>query len=495
MAEALTIVDALNFIFRAYHALPPLTTARGLPTGAVYGLCSMLLKLERERRPSHLCVVFDAPGRTFREDLYAEYKAHRPAMPPDLAAQIELVHRVIAVFGIKTLTVKGVEADDVIATLATRAASEGRQVVICSSDKDLMQLVSGQVLLLDTMKNRLLGPPEVEEKFGVPPDKVGDVLALMGDSIDNVPGVEGVGPKTAAELVRRYGSLAGILEHAEDVKGKRGEALRAARESVMISRQLVALTCDVPLAVVTDDLRRQAPDPGPIAELFRELEFFRLLPQLEQTFGAEAMAAQAAPGPESLELPLFAAAALLHDDSSPDEETAAVAAPVDLAPALTVAAPTVPVQLVSDLPALQALVAAVTAARSFALATLTEGGDAIRADFVGLGFALRDGTRYYLPLGHRLLGEPAALRAAEALPLLTPLFADAGDRKDRPRRQVPRGHARAPGPPPGGDRRRHDAGRVSPRRLAHPLRPRCAGSLGRPRGCRAPGQLARLGPQ
>jgi DNA polymerase I len=433
MADALTIVDALNFIFRAYHALPPLTTARGLPTGAVYGLCSMLLKLERERRPSHLCVVFDAPGRNFRHDLYVDYKAHRPAMPPDLAAQIQLVHRVIATFGIPTLTEPDVEADDVIATLATRAAAQGREVIICSSDKDLMQLCTGQILLLDTMKNRLLGPAEVEEKFGVPPDKVGDVLALMGDSIDNVPGVEGIGPKTAAELVRRYGSLAGILEHAEEIKGKRGEALRAARDSIAISRKLVDLATDVRLSVGMDDLRRQAPDPAPIADLFRELEFFRLLPQLEQTWGPGAaappvVAATVTTG-GSLELNFAAADPGMVDlpgedatlsDGAVDPVAVVIVAELPPVPA----APPVPVTIVRDLPGLQALVASLTAARSFGLALLTEGGDAIRADFIGLGFALRDGSRHYLPLGHRLLGEPTSLRVAEVWPLLGPLLAD-----------------------------------------------------------------------
>jgi DNA polymerase-1 len=445
MADALTIVDALNFVFRAYHALPPLTTARGVPTGAVYGLCSMLLKLERERRPSHLCVVFDAPGgRSGREKLYPAYKAHRPPMPADLVPQVELLHRVIAAFQIRTLIEPGVEADDVIATLATRAAADGREVVICSSDKDLMQLCTDRVRLLDTMKNRILGPAEVEEKFGVPPDKVGDVLALMGDSVDNVPGVEGVGPKTAAELVKRYGSLAGILEHAEEIKGKRGEALRAARADILVSRQLVELQSDVQLSVGMDDLRRRRPDPEAIAELFRELEFFRLLPQLEQTWGAEAVAAAAAlaaaPPIGSLELDFSAPVQLVASAAGGEDDLASeelirvdvvedvAAEVVDAAPVLP-PAPAVPVTLVRDEAGLQALLDQLTAARSFGLASLTEGGDAIRADFVGLGFALRDGTRYYLPLGHRLLGEPPALRPAEVWPKLAPLLADPGIEK------------------------------------------------------------------
>src|SRR5262245_24291436 len=195
MDGSLYVVDALNYVFRAFHALPPLTTTKGVPTGAVYGLCQMLLKVEREHKPSYLCAVFDAPGRTFRDEIFAEYKAHRPPMPPELAAQVELLHKVIATFKIPALTVPGVEADDVIATLACQGAAAGLRIVICSSDKDLMQLCDDRIQLLDTMKNRMLGPAEVQEKFGVPPRQVGDVLALMGDSVDNVPGVRGIGPK------------------------------------------------------------------------------------------------------------------------------------------------------------------------------------------------------------------------------------------------------------------------------------------------------------
>src|SRR5262245_15656950 len=186
MEESLYIVDAMNFVFRAFHALPPLTTSKGVPTGAVYGLCQMLIRIEREQRPTHLCVVFDAPGRTFRDDLFAGYKADRPPMPPELAAQVELVHRIVDAFCLPVLSVPGFEATDVLATLARTAEAAGLRVVVCSSDKDLMQLCNERVSLLDTMYNRLIGPAQVQEKFGVPPDKVGDVLALIGDSIDNV---------------------------------------------------------------------------------------------------------------------------------------------------------------------------------------------------------------------------------------------------------------------------------------------------------------------
>src|SRR5882757_4126373 len=256
MDGTLYIIDALNFLFRAFHALPPLTTSKGLPTGAVYGLAQMILRIEREQKPTHLCVVFDAPGRTFREDIFAAYKADRPPMPPELAAQVELTHQLVEAFALPVLSVPGVEADDVIATLATAACAGGLQVVICSSDKDLMQLCCPQISLLDTMYNRLIGPAEVQLKFGVTPDRVGDVLALMGDSIDNVPGVAGVGPKTAAELINRFGSLEALLANIGEVKNKKGQAIAAARAAVSLSRQLVALRQDVEL-------------PRPLASLSR----------------------------------------------------------------------------------------------------------------------------------------------------------------------------------------------------------------------------------
>src|SRR3982750_1914761 len=235
---SLYIIDALNFLFRAFHALPPLKTTRGTQTGAIYGLCQMILRIEREQKPTHLCVVYDAPGENFRYALYSEYKAHRPPMPPELAEQLAMGGRVIEASGLAQLEVAGFEADDIIATLAKIAGAAGMDVVICSSDKDLTQLCTddGSVAVLDTMKNRRIGPAEVREKFGVGPERVGDVLALMGDSIDNVPGVAGIGPKTAAELINRFGSLDELLAHAGEVKGKRGEALVAARESVRISR-------------------------------------------------------------------------------------------------------------------------------------------------------------------------------------------------------------------------------------------------------------------
>jgi DNA polymerase I len=394
MEESLYIVDALNFVFRAYHALPPLTTSRGLPTGAVYGLCQMLFRMERENRPTHLCAVFDAPGRTFRSDLYADYKAHRPPMPPDLASQVELLHRVINTFRIPRIQVDGVEADDVIATLACRAAERGMKVVICSSDKDLMQVVDERICLLDTMRNRFLGPAEVREKFGVPATLVADVLALQGDSIDNIPGVPGIGPKGAAELVNRYGSLEGVLAHAAEVKGKKGEALMAAREAVRVSHQLVTLRCDVPVPIELEELRRQPPERPEMVAMLREFEMFRIITQEK----LEELAPDAAPGPA----PAF----------TPVE--------VDVVELRTTPA----VELVRDEGDLARLFAAVASTGRCGLAVFAEGGEATRADFVGVALTVPEGPRFYLPMAHRLLGEPNPARGAELLARLAPLLAD-----------------------------------------------------------------------
>ncbi len=420
---SLYVVDAFNFLFRAFHAMPPLVTSKGIPTGAVYGLCNMLLRIEREQKPTHLCAVFDAPGGNFRHQLYPGYKAHRPPMPPELAAQVELVHDVIDAFGIQRLAVPGFEADDVIATVARLAAGAGMDVVICSSDKDLMQLCCDGIRVLDTMKNRMLGPPEVLEKFGVPPDLVGDVLALTGDSVDNVPGVEGIGPKTAAELVNRYGSLSELLAHAGEVKGKRGMALVAARDAVLLSRELVRLRDDVPLPKNLSELHRIDPDRDRLRALFRQLEFTRLV---------EPESSKPAPGRAAPKMP---------DTGTPDAGSATMdaavkgtpfeePAPVETDPIreAVIEAPPDP-EIVTDDATVTALAVALAEAGAFGFAALWDGPSSVRAAIVGLGFALPGGRRIYLPLGHRYLGAPLSLRAGDALRHLGPIFSDPGIKK------------------------------------------------------------------
>ena len=408
----LYIVDALNFLFRAFHALPPLTTQKGLPTGAVYGLCQMLLRIEREQRPTHLCAVFDAPGENFRRALYPQYKSHRPPMPPELAVQMEWVHPVIDAFGIQTLAVPGFEADDVIATVARAAVSARMDVVICSSDKDLMQLCGDGIAILDTMKNRRLGVAEVQEKFGVLPEQVGDVLALMGDAIDNVPGVEGIGPKTAAELINRFGSLASLLEHAAEVKGKRGEALVAGREMVRLSRELVRLREDVPLPKTLADLHRADVDHDRLGALFRELEFTRLTDSLARGSIGErekpAVPASAPPGNGG-------AGELLGGPPQAPASVGAAATPDPVAAEI----------ISADPQQLAGLAERLRRAGRFGVAALWDGPTPGRGELVGLGFAFPDeGGRVYLPLGHRYLGAPAAPARPEVVARLGGVLAD-----------------------------------------------------------------------
>lgn len=282
MTETLFIVDALNYLFRAFHALPPLTTSKGTPTGALYGLCQMLLRIEKEYQPSHACAVFDAPGPTFRDVLYPAYKANRQETPPELLAQIQQAHRVVETFGFTSFCVPGVEADDVIATLAKKATLENFNIIIGSSDKDLMQMVNDHVRLLDPIRNHLMGTPEVIARFGVPPEQLGDLLALMGDNVDNVPGIPGIGPQTAAKLITTYGSLAGVIAHVSEIKGKKGEAILHGQTGLALSRTLVTLKEDVPLDKELQALRRSATNWIGLKELFKEFEFGRLLQQAEQ---------------------------------------------------------------------------------------------------------------------------------------------------------------------------------------------------------------------
>jgi DNA polymerase-1 len=401
MPASLFIVDALNYLFRAFHALPALTTKAGLPTGAVYGFCQMLLRIEREHDPSHLCVVFDAPGPTFRDAIYEAYKANRPPTPPELIAQIDLAHEVAKAFGLRVLSIPGVEADDTIATLVRHAAGEGLPVVIGSSDKDLMQLCGEHVQLLDAMKNRLMGPPEVKEKWGVLPDKLGDVLALMGDNVDNVPGVPGIGPKTAAELINTYGSLDEVVANAAKIKGKKGQAIAEAKDTLVLSRKLVRLRDDVPLPTTITELRRQPVSTERLRELFERFEFGRLLAQLSPQ------------SPTSEATPARVAGAA---------EPAPVASPPSSSPA------GLP-RIVTDAAALAELAAAGEASSACALAVLRAGDSVMNSNLVGLAVALPDQRSFYIPFAQQRLGAAAGLREEEVLHGLRALLTSASVRK------------------------------------------------------------------
>ncbi len=428
MDGTLFIVDALNYLFRAFHALPPLSTKAGQPTGAVYGFCQMLLRIEREHQPTHMCVVFDAPGKTFRDHIYPSYKANRSPTPPELLAQIDLAHEVADTFGYSVCSVEGVEADDVIATLVRMAKVESMAVIIGSSDKDLMQLCSPEVKLLDAMKNRLLGPAEVLEKWLVPPAQLGDLLALMGDAIDNVPGVPGIGPKTAAELINAYGSLAGVLANVNKIKGKKAQAIAAARESLGISRQLVELRDDVVLAKTLADLRRAAPAADRLRELFLRLEFGRLLAQLapdeRNPAGSEGPAAatspRAEPGvvSESDKSGQTGSTGPAHVVTDPTEPLTGLAAPIgqEAEPSPT---------LVTDRQGLARMVAAVAAAGEVAFSPLFDWESPLTASLCALGVATPDGARFFARVRQGLL-ESGGLAESELLAALAPVWA-AGD--------------------------------------------------------------------
>ncbi|HEX7416609.1 MAG TPA: 5'-3' exonuclease H3TH domain-containing protein, partial [Steroidobacteraceae bacterium] len=234
----LVLVDGSSYLYRAFHALPPFSNSRGEPTGAVYGVINMLLKFLKDFDPKLIAVVFDAPGKTFRDEIFAEYKAHRPPMPDDLRAQVEPLLEAVGALGLPLLRIEGVEADDVIGTLARRAAAAGLRVLISTGDKDMAQLVDAQVTLINTMSNTLLDRAGVKTKFDVWPEQIIDYLALVGDSSDNIPGIDKVGPKTAAKWLTKYTTLDALIGHAGEVEGKVGDNLRAGLATLELSRRL-----------------------------------------------------------------------------------------------------------------------------------------------------------------------------------------------------------------------------------------------------------------
>ncbi|HHQ42149.1 MAG TPA: DNA polymerase I, partial [Chromatiales bacterium] len=373
--KPLILVDGSGYLYRAYHALPPLTNSRGEPTGAVYGVANMLRRMLREHDPELVAVVFDAPGRTFRDELFERYKANRPPMPDDLVAQLEPLRELVEAMGLPRLEVPGVEADDVIGTLARRAAARGLPVVIATGDKDMAQLVDGRIVLEDTMRGRVTDRAAVEARFGVPPERVVDWLALVGDSSDNIPGVPRVGPKTAARWLRQYGSLDELVRHADEIPGKAGESLRAHLDQLALSRELARIRTDLELDVDPESLRRRAPDTARLRELLRRLEFTSWLKELprEETAASDAPPASGA-----------RAGAGAGDPPAPAEGSAAGHAP--------------DYELVLDEAALERWLERLSAAPLFALDTETTSLDYMEAEVVGLAFAVAPGEAAYVPL-------------------------------------------------------------------------------------------------
>ena len=407
----LVVIDAANALYRAFFALPPLRSPSGAPTGAVFGFANMLRKLIREEKPDAIAVAMDPRGGSFRRELFADYKATRDAQPEDLTAQLPLARELIDAWKLPVLEVPGFEADDVIATLATNAP-EGWEVVIVSSDKDLMQLVGGRVVLLDSMKDKRIGPAEVMERFGVPPEKLLDVRALVGDPSDNIPGVKGIGEKGAAALITEYGTLENLLARASEVKAKKArEALLAQPEAARLSKQLATLRCDVQLPAGIDALAPHAPDTAALREIYKRLGFARLVQEIDAEAAANARATR--PG------------ALDADDTDTRQTPSGVVA----AEGIAAPAPPVACEVLRDIAALRAAVQSLASAPQLALVLVGDdepGG--LPAVPAGIALASADalggdGARaFYLPLAHDLLGG-AQLAWSEACAELFALFA------------------------------------------------------------------------
>jgi DNA polymerase-1 len=404
----LVLIDGSSYLYRAFHALPPLSNSRGEPTGAVLGVLNMLNKLVKEEAPDRIAVVFDAPGRTFRDDLFDQYKAHRPPMPDDLRAQVQPLLDSVAAMGLPLLRISGVEADDVIGTLARRGAAAGYEVLISTGDKDMAQLVAPGIGLVNTMSNTRLDREGVKLKFDVYPEQMIDYLALVGDSSDNIPGITGVGPKTAAKWLKQYQTLDNLVAHAAEIPGKVGENLRNELPTLELSRKLATIEVDVQLEFRPDDLRTLPPDTKSLREIYSKLELRMLLKSLDSVdtaappaTAATAAAATAAAKPAAPSTPLPAGAA----------------------------GGTRNYEKVTDPARFDAWVDKLRRADLFSFDTETDSLDYMRAQIVGVSFAVDAGSAAYVPLAHDYPGAPAQLDRSKILQALKPLLEDPRHKK------------------------------------------------------------------
>ncbi len=385
--KPLVLVDGSSYLYRAFHAMPSLSNSRGEATGAAYGVINMLRRLLNDYDPEHVAVVFDAKGKTFRDEMFPEYKANRPSMPDELRGQIAPIHAMVEAMGFPLLMVEGVEADDVIGTLARQAEAQGMRVLISTGDKDMAQLVDSHITLVNTMTDTLMDEAGVNEKFGVSPDQIIDYLALIGDTSDNVPGVPKVGPKTAAKWLQAYGTLEAIISHADEIKGKVGEYLRdsIASGQLQLSCQLVTIKCDVALQQGPAELRRRPADIEVLKRYYSEMEFKNWLAEL---LGSTAPSTPAGSAAENAK----------QADIAVDYETVLEWAQFD-----------------SWLTRLQQ-------AELFAFDTETTSLNYMDAAIVGLSFAVEPGKAAYVPLAHNYPGAPAQLPRDEVLARLKPLL-------------------------------------------------------------------------
>ncbi len=384
------LVDGSSYLFRAYHALPPLMTSKNQPTGAIKGVISMLRRLEQDFPGSKMVVVFDAKGKTFRHEMYGEYKANRPPMPDDLACQIAPIHEIVEAMGLPLLIVSGVEADDVIGTLAHEATSKGIEVVVSTGDKDMAQLVSDHVTLINTMTETRMDRDGVVEKFGVTPEQIIDYLALVGDKVDNIPGVNKCGPKTAVKWLQSYQNIDKLMAHADEIKGKIGEYLRDATETLPLSRELATIKTDVDLEFGLEDLKLREQNDDELRELFQEYEFRTWVAELES-----------------------------GSDSASKAE-----APKAQKPAVEKR-----YSIITDQGELDTWLERLRKSDLFAFDTETTSLRYSEAEVVGVSFAVEPGEAAYLPLGHDYMGAPDQLDRDTVLAQLKPLLEDPNQAK------------------------------------------------------------------
>lgn len=406
----LILVDGSSYLYRAYHAFPPLTNGSGEPTGAMYGVLNMLRSLLLQYRPSHVAVVFDAKGKTFRDELFAEYKSHRPPMPDDLRAQIEPLHQMVKAMGLPLLVVSGVEADDVIGTLAQEAEKAGHAVLISTGDKDMAQLVTPNITLINTMNNAILGPQEVCDKYGVPPELIIDFLALMGDSSDNIPGVPGVGEKTAQALLQGLGGLDALFSNLDKISTLtfRGAKTMSAKleqnkDVAYLSYKLATIKTDVELDITCDELKVSPPDDDQLHQLFSRYEFKRWLADVE------------------------AGKWLDGKKDRPTAQTnnrAFVTAEPVAAAEVTAVLSQENYQTILDEKSLADWIERLKKAEVFAFDTETDGLDTLSSNLIGLSFAVAPGEAAYLPVAHDYLDAPAQLDRDWVLAQLKPLLED-----------------------------------------------------------------------
>lgn len=371
----LILIDGSSWLYRAYHVLPPLTNGNGEPTGAIYGMTNMLRKFLRDYDSDRIVVVFDPRGPTFRNEMFADYKANRPPVPPDLNDQFQGIQDVITALGLPILQVDGVEADDVIGTLAV---AEPGPVIVVTGDKDMAQLVNDRVVLLDTMQDKRTDVARVNEKFGVPPERITDYLALVGDTSDNVPGVPKVGPKTAAKWIEKYGDLAGVIENANDIGGKVAENLRAALDDLPLYQDLVTIRTALELGEAGQKLTRTPVDEDALVALYRRYEFYKLLDEMDEP-------------------------------AATDDNVAA--APIETN-----------YQSVLDEAGLEAMMAKLEAASLICVDTETDALSAMQAGLVGLSFAVTPGEAWYVPVAHDYIGAPEQVAMATVLERIKPVL-------------------------------------------------------------------------